>query len=178
MKCFMKLNNDLLLKKFFFKVIAIKKYFLPLLSIIIISCGGEDDSVEVPTPKFLENNDQKVYADGSGTNETDYMFFYNNPNGFFLKYAQQETQSEYYCIDFISGDGQFGKVTITKHDSNSLFFNVTDSGDVLLSVEIYEAKGSNGTSALNVKLIDEDGDVSNLALFLVDYLVVKCAEDI
>ena len=78
MKCFMKLNNDLLLKKFFFKVIAIKKYFLPLLSIIIISCGGEDDSVEVPTPKFLENNDQKVYADGSGTNETDYMFFYNN----------------------------------------------------------------------------------------------------
>ena len=38
--------------------------------------------------------------------------------------------------------------------------------------------GSNGTSALNVKWIDEDGDVSNLALFLVDYLVVKCAEDI
>ena len=130
---------------YYFQVIAIKKYFLPLLSIIIISCGGEDDF-----PNFWKTMTKKFNA--WITNETDYMFFYNNPNGFFLKYAQQETQSEYYCIDFISGDGQFGKVTITKHDSNSLFFNVTDSGDLLLSVEIYEAMGSNGTSALNVKM--------------------------
>ena len=165
----MKLNNNLLFKKKFFKIIITKKYFLLLLSIVIVSCGGEDDSVEVPTAKFLENNDQKVYA----TNEKDYMFFYNNPNGFFLKFAQQETQSEFSCIDFISGDGQFGKVTITKHTGNSLFFNVTDSGDILLSVEIYEAMGSNGVPAIQVKWT-EDGDVSNWGFFLVDYLTVKC----
>tara|TARA_B100000575_G_C23108720_1_gene640187 strand:+ start:645 stop:1736 length:1092 start_codon:yes stop_codon:yes gene_type:complete len=47
----MKLNKNILFEKNPFKMIVTKKYFLLLLSIVIISCGGEDDPVEVNIPQ-------------------------------------------------------------------------------------------------------------------------------
>ena len=111
-----------------------KKLYLLLISLLLINCGGSDsdDSAiqETTSQKFLEKYNNKAFElNMASVDFTDYVTFYNNPNGLFFKEAQDELPYGYSCFEYIVGenniDGEVVEVTITKHDSSSILFTVT-----------------------------------------------------
>ena len=150
-----------------------KKLYLLLISLLLINCGGSDsdDSAiqETTSQKFLEKYNNKAFElNMASVDFTDYVTFYNNPNGLFFKEAQDELPYGYSCFEYIVGenniDGEVVEVTITKHDSSSILFTVTKNSVTFLDVEVYEVKASNtNLQYLNITWTEGEGGTYNYA---------------
>ena len=145
-----------------------KNLYYVLISFLLISCGGsdsDDSSVqETTSQKFLEKYNNQVFElNMAAYDYTDYVVFYNNTNGLFFKFVEDELPYGYSCLEFSAGetnfDGDIAEVTITQHNAGSILFRVTQNSLTILEVEVYEAYGSNSNlQYLNIKFIQDDGE--------------------